>query len=281
MNSLPTLVGLACAVGVGMLAHSLLYTLFDFGRRFSHGFGRPQGRLAALGLTTYHATKLSVSEDDILGLASIPWANLYAVTALISLVLFGLVGPSLSGGASFALLTLPGLVWLFKRYLVQQRRRFLVGQVRQLLIDIRLHMSLTGSLLLGLENIARTTNEHGVVYRGLQRRMSGGSAKSGLDVLQQLAADLKSVHLLRVAQRVQSAQQSGGTLGVDQAIASAAEELNEEIAGQSEEQMQRLPLRITLLAMPFLLGPIVILLFYPLVDHILKTLAGTSVGGGF
>lgn len=281
MNSLPLLVGLACAVGVGMLVHSLLLTLFDFGRRFSRWFGRPQGRLAALGLTAYQTKHFSVTEDDILGLASIPWANLYAATALISLVLFGLVGPFLSGGASFALLGLPGLVWLFKRYLAQQRRRFLVGQVRQLLIDIRLHMSLTGSLLLGLENIARTTNERGVVYRGLQRRMSGGSAKSGLDVVQQLAADLKSLHLLRVAQRVQSAQQSGGTLGVDQAIASATEELNEEIANQSEEQMQRLPLRITLLAMPFLLGPIVILLFYPLVDHILKTLTGTSVGGGF
>jgi hypothetical protein len=45
--------------------------------------------------------------------------------------------------------------------------------------------------------------------------------------------------------------------------------------------MQRLPLRITLLAMPFLLGPIVILFFYPLVDRILKTLSGTAIGGGF
>jgi hypothetical protein len=45
--------------------------------------------------------------------------------------------------------------------------------------------------------------------------------------------------------------------------------------------MQQMPTRITLLAMPFLLGPIVILLFYPLVDRILKTLSGTAIGGGF
>jgi hypothetical protein len=281
MNSFPLLVGLACAVGAGLLAHSFLQILLDFGRRFSHGFGRPRGRLAALGLTGQQRSSAQLTEDELLGLAAIPWANLYAVSALTSLVLFALVGPYLAGGTSLALLSLPGLVWLFKRYLVQQRRRFLVGQVRQLLIDIRLHMSLTGSLLLGLENIARTTHERNVVYRALQRRLSGGSAKSGLEVLQQLAGDLKSLHLFRVAQRVQSAQQSGGALGIDQAIASATDELNEEIASQSEEQMQRLPLRITLLAMPFLLGPIVILLFYPLVDHILKTLAGTSVGGGF
>ena len=170
---------------------------------------------------------------------------------------------------------------MIRRYLVHQRRRFMVGQVRQLLIDIRLHMSLCGSLLLGLENIANTTGETTTVYRALQRRMSGGSAKSGLDILQQLAGDLKSLHLLRVAQRVHSAQQSGGVLGVDQAIATSIEELNDEIAGQAEEQMQQMPTRITLLAMPFLLGPIVILLFYPLVDRILKTLAGTAIGGGF
>lgn len=281
MNTLPLLVGFAFAIGVGLMANTVFNTLFDIGRRLSRGLGRNSGRLVKLGLTSAASKVTTYSEDDILGLALVPWTNLYAISALVSLILFGLIGPYLSGGIQFALLSLPGLVWLLKRYLVQQRRRFLVGQIRQLLIDIRLHMSLSGSLLLGLESIARNTSERNVVYRALQRRMSGGSAKSGLDVLQQLAGDLKSGHLLRVAQRVQSAQQSGGVVGVDQAIFSAIEELNDEIANQSEEQMQRLPLRITLLAMPFLLGPIVILLFYPLVDRILSTLAGTAVGGGF
>ena len=281
MNTLPLLVGFAFAIGVGLMANTIFNTLFDIGRRLSRGLSRNSGRLVRLGLTSAASKVTTYSEDDILGLALIPWTNLYAVSALVSLILFGLIGRYLSGGIQFALLSLPGLVWLLKRYLVQQRRRFLVGQIRQLLIDIRLHMSLSGSLLLGLESIARNTSERNVVYRALQRRMSGGSAKSGLDVLQQLAGDLKSGHLLRVAQRVQSAQQSGGVVGVDQAIFSAIEELNDEIANQSEEQMQRLPLRITLLAMPFLLGPIVILLFYPLVDRILSTLAGTAVGGGF
>ncbi|MCK7481100.1 MAG: hypothetical protein M0C28_30775 [Candidatus Moduliflexus flocculans] len=96
-----------------------------------------------------------------------------------------------------------------------------------------------------------------------------------------MAKDLKSARLTRIAQRIQAAQQSGGLLGVDQAVAKSIEELTDDINGQTEEQMQRLPLRITLLAMPFLLGPIVILFFYPLVDRILKTLSGTAIGGGF
>jgi hypothetical protein len=280
MDTYPLLVGFSFAIGVSLIANTILSTIYDLGRRLWHAVLRRPGRLSALGLTSEKSKEEQNSEDVILGLAKIPWTNLYAAAGLVALVLFATIGPYIPGTRS-ALLGLPALVWLLKRYLIHQRRRFMVGQVRQLLVDIRLHMSLCGSLLLGLENIARTTGETSPVYRTLQRRMSGGSAKSGLDVLQQLAGDLKSLHLLRVAQRVHSAQQSSGVLGVDQAIASSIDELNDEIAGQAEEQMQQMPTRITLLAMPFLLGPIVILLFYPLVDRILKTLSGTAIGGGF
>ena len=280
MNQIPFLVGFACALGVGLLVNVSLQVLFEIGKKLTRKIRRPRSRLAALGWAV-QSSAVVLSEEELLGLSSIPWMQLYLAATLLSLILFGVVGPSLAGSAAYLLLVLPGLVWLFKRYLIRQRRRFLVGQVRQLLIDIRLHMSLTGSLLLGLEQIAQGNSASNVVYRALQRRMLGGSAKSGLDVLQQLANDLNSAHLLRVVQRVQAAQQSGGVLGVDQAIANEIDSLNEEITSQSEEEMQHLPLRITLLAMPFLLGPIVILLFYPLVDRILKTLAGTAIGSGF
>jgi hypothetical protein len=280
VDTYPLLVGFSFAMGVALIANTTISVLYLFGRRLTHAVLRRPGRLTVLGLTSEKEKSEQNTMDAVFGLSGIPWTSLYAASALLSLILFTTLGSYLPG-AKMALLTLPGLVWLAKRYLVYQRRRFLIAHVRQLLVDIRLHMSLAGSLLLGLENIARTTGENSPVYRALQRRMSGGSAKSGLDVLQMLAGDLKSLHLMRVAQRVQSAQQSSGVIGIDQAIASSIEELNEEIAGQVEEQMQQMPTRITLLAMPFLLGPIVILLFYPLVDRILSTLAGTAIGGGF
>jgi hypothetical protein len=280
MNTYPLLVGFSFALGVGLIAHTLLSTVFAVGQRLARGLRQRRTRLDAAWLSNRTGQDANRDEEALLGLARIPWANLYALSALIGLVLFALVGPYL-GGPRITLLSLPALVWLFKRYLVHQRRRFMAGQVRQLLVDIRLHMSLCGSLLLGLENIARTTAETTPVYHALGQRMLGSSAKSGLEVLEQLAHDLKSPHMLRVAQRVRSAQQSGGVLGVDQALASSIEELNDAIAGQTEEQMQQMPTRITLLAMPFLLGPIVILLFYPLVDRILNTLSGTAIGGGF
>lgn len=278
MDTYPLMVGFSLAIGVGLIVNATISSMYVLGRRWFQFIGRRHYRLQALGID--NPTKGSQSEDEILGLTQIPWTNLYAGAAVLGLALFFFIGPSVPS-MRLGFLTVPALVWLFKGYLAGQRKRFLLGQLRQLLIDVRLHMSLRGSLLLGVENIASSTGEDRIVYRLLRLRMSGGQVKSGLEVFQQMAQDLKSIHLTRIAQRIQAAQQSGGLLGVDQAVAKSIEELTDEINGQTEEQMQRLPLRITLLAMPFLLGPIVILFFYPLVDRILKTLSGTAIGGGF
>lgn len=278
MESFSLVVGFGLAIGVGMITNTVISIFYEIGRRFYRPVQR--GRLHALGLDNNRQNEEKKTEELLLGFGNIPWNTCYAVAALIGLVLLVILGPHLPT-IKLGFLVLPGLVWLIKRYLIHQRKRFMVGQIRQFLIDVRLHMSLQGSLLLGLESLAKTTVETSVVYQSMKRRLKGSSARSGIDLLNQLAEDLKSQQLQRVVQRVQAAQQSGGVSDVDQAITSVIAELNEEIGYQSEEQMQRLPLRITLLAMPFLLGPIVILLFYPLVDRILKTLSGVSIGGGF
>jgi hypothetical protein len=278
MDTYPLMVGFSLAIGVGLIVNATLSSFYELGRRWLRLLGRRRYRLHALGINGQNQGH--TSEDQILGLTRIPWTNLYAGSAILGLALFFWIGQAVPS-IRLGFLAAPALVWLFKGYLIRQRRRFLLGQLRQLLIDVRLHMSLRGSLLLGLESIASTTGENQLVYRLLRLRMSGGQVKSGLEIFQQMAKDLRSPHLTRITQRILAAQQSGGLLGVDQAVAKSIEELTEEINGQTEEQMQRLPLRITLLAMPFLLGPIVILFFYPLVDRILKTLSGTAIGGGF
>jgi hypothetical protein len=272
------MVGFSLAIGVGLIVNATLSSFYELGRRWLRLLGRRRYRLYALGINGQNQGH--PCEDEILGLTRIPWTNMYAGAAILGLALFFWIGQAVPS-IRLGFLAAPALVWLFKGYLIRQRRRFLLGQLRQLLIDVRLHMSLCGSLLLGLESIASTTGENQLVYRLLRLRMSGGQVKSGLEIFQQMAQDLKSIHLTRIAQRIQAAQQSGGLLGVDQAVAKSIEELTDDINGQIEEQMQRLPLRLTLLAMPFLLGPIVILFFYPLVDRILKTLSGTAIGGGF
>jgi hypothetical protein len=278
MDTYSLVVGFSLAIGVGMIANTVLSIAFETGRRLTRTASL--GRLHALGLSVREQKEEKQTEDAILGLANIPWNSLYVGAALIGLILLAVLGPYLPS-VRLGFLALPVLVWLTKRYLIQQRKRFMVGQIRQFLIDVRLHMSLQGSLLLGLESIAKTTLETSAVYQSLKRRLAGSSARSGLDLLNQIAEDINSPSFSRIVQRIQASQQSGGLSDIDQAVTSSIDELNEEISYQSEEQMQRLPLRITLLAMPFLLGPIVILLFYPLVDRILTTLSGVAVGGGF
>ena len=278
MEPFSLVLGMGLAIGIGMIASTFLTALFEIGKRFYRP--APRGRLSTLGLNNPLQNEKKKMEEAIWGIGNIPWDTWYAVAALLGLSLFAILGPHLPK-AKLCFLTLPALVWLVKRYLIYQRKRFLIGQIRQFLVGVRLHMSLQGSLLLGLESLAKNTVETSVVYQQLQKRLKGSSARSGIDLLSQLAEDLKSSQFLRIVQHIQVAQQSGGLIDVDQAIASVIEELNEEIGYQTEEQMQRLPLRITLLAMPFLLGPIVILLFYPLVDRILKTLSGVAVGSGF
>ncbi len=278
MDSLSFVVGFSITIGVGLAVNSILSLLYETGKRLARA--TRFGRLQKLGMSSFLSKEETLSEDAILGIAYIPWSTLYLVATFIGLGLFIGIGSSFPG-TRLAFLALPVLVWLAKRYLAHERKRFLVGQIRQLLIDLRLHLSLQGSLLLAIESIARNSEESSIVHRALRRRSAGGSVGSGLEILERMAEDLRSPHLAKVVQRIRAAQQAGGVLDVDQALASAAAELSEEISYQADEQMQRLPLRITLLAMPFLLGPIVILLFYPLVDRILTTLSGVGMGGGF
>lgn len=270
-------VGLSLTIGVGLLVHPLFSFVVETGRRLDHR--ARQGRLAVLGIPKSSKEESSIEEVS-LGLGHIPWNSIYAISTLIGLILLAVLGPSLSS-TKWLFLTFPLVTWGCKRYLIQQRKRFMLSQIRQFLIDLRLHMSLRGSLLLGLESIGQTSLESPMVYQSLKHRLSGGSARSGLDLLRQIAKDVQSPIFSRIIQRIQAAQQSGGVTDIDQTLTSAIDDLNEEISYQTEEQMQRLPTRITLLAMPFLLGPIVILLFYPLVDRILQTLSGVGIGGGF
>ncbi|MCX6053632.1 MAG: hypothetical protein NTZ74_01720 [Chloroflexi bacterium] len=264
-------ISLLLAVGTGLIGYSLLATLFEVVERW---VGR--GKRAALA-SFFEDRAGSRTLRSGVGLS---WRTLYAASGVLALALYAASSavPSLLRPG---LLALPALVWLARRGAEARKLRALPGQVRHFLIDIRLYMSLEGSLLRGLERLAEVSSAPSAVASALRCRLKGGSARTGVDLLEALALDLSSDLLSRAAARVRASMQAGGVVDADRALAGVIEELNTEISSRTEEQLQRLPLRITLLAMPFLLGPIVILLFYPLVDRILKTLSGVSVGGGF
>jgi hypothetical protein len=272
MNAYAGLFALSLSLGAGLLSYWVVSTGLILSRKIQKRLWR--GKLQRLGVADHR-------QDERNGNAHpMSWKVLYGVTGAIGCVLFFLLQDS-STLIRLLVLFLPAWVYLLKRYLALQRKRFELAQVRQFLVDVRLHMSLQGSLLLGLEHLAKTTLETAPVYRLLHQQVNGKSAQSGVDLIKQVADQLENPHLKQCAQRIQACQRSGGLQDMDQAIASTVDFLNEEINSRSEEELQKLPLRITMAAMPLLLAPIVILLFYPLVDHVLNMLSGVSLGNGF
>ena len=79
MNSIPVLVGLSLAVGVGLIVNAIATTTLDFGRRIYGWMGRRRGRLAILGLSNSRQQRDGFIRDDVSSLAAIPWTNLYAI----------------------------------------------------------------------------------------------------------------------------------------------------------------------------------------------------------
>ena len=272
MNGYTGLFTLSLSLGAGLLSYWFLSTGWVLGRKMRKRLWR--GKLQRLGVADHRRENTDDNSHPI------SWKILYGVASVIGCVLFFLLQTS-STRMRLLVLFLPAWVYLLKRYLALQRKRFELAQVRQFLVDVRLHMSLQGSLLLGVEHLAKTTLETSPVYRILQRQLNGKFAQSGVDLIKQVADQLENPQLKQCAQRIQAYQRSGGLQDMDQAIASTIDLLNEEINSRSEEELQKLPLRITMAAMPLLLAPIVILLFYPLVDQVLNMLSGVSLGNGF
>ncbi len=106
METYPLLVGFSLAVGIGLMADAVFRGLYALVYRLFRGLSLRPSRLASLGLSSARQQAEATSEDELLGLARIPWTNLYAAAAVVSLGLFTLIGPAL-GSSRLALLGLP------------------------------------------------------------------------------------------------------------------------------------------------------------------------------
>ena len=86
MDTYPLAVGFSLAIGVGLIAHAILASIFDYSRRWLRLATRRRYRLQALGLD--HPSAGQPSEAEILGLTQIPWTNLYTGAAVVGLALY-------------------------------------------------------------------------------------------------------------------------------------------------------------------------------------------------
>ena len=59
------------------------------------------------------------------------------------------------------------------------------------------------------------------------------------------------------------------------------ERLQAEMYTAARENMQRIPTRLTVLVLPALLGPAIVVLLYPVVARLLANMGGAGWSGGF
>ena len=100
-----------------------------------------------------------------------------------------------------------------------------------------------------------------------------------LDLLKTLAEDTKIPALADLVAWTQAAEE--GVMQADQPFEHALERLQTETRTAALENMQRIPTRLTLLVLPALLGPAIVLLLYPLAARLLASMSGMGWGGGF
>ena len=68
---------------------------------------------------------------------------------------------------------------------------------------------------------------------------------------------------------------------VDAPLEHALTRLRGEMYTAARENMQRIPTRLTVLVLPALLGPAIVVLLYPMVARLLAAMGGMSWAGGY
>ena len=213
---------------------------------------------------------VKVVPDDLLGLAKIPWMQIYILSLAASLGLYIFTQQAL-------MLFLAFIPFAVRAWLTGYRKRQLNADVLAFLTDLRLAMPLQGSLLRALQDVAGRggTRLAGITARYLQ----GGFSGSGLELLEQLAGSTKVPYLVDLVAWTKAAEE--GTLAADAPFEHALARLQAEAYTTARENMQRIPTRLTLFVLPALLGPAIVVLLYPVVARLLAQMGGTGWGGGY
>jgi len=232
--------------------------------------GRRRRIARLLGTASRGATPYRASQEDLLGLKNLPWLQIYAVALAAGLGLYLFTHQML-------VLLLAAAPFAVRLWLANYRKRQLNAETLAFLMDVRIALPLQGSLLCALEEVAKRgcTRLAGVTTRYLASGFQG----SGLELLERLAQDTRLPALQDLVAWMQASE--AGTMGTDVPFEHALSRLRSEMVTSVREQMQRIPTRLTILVLPALLGPTIVLLLYPVVARLLASMAGVGWGGGF
>jgi len=122
--------------------------------------------------------------------------------------------------------------------------------------------------------LADNPPEDNILYRQLASVFSGGRPGTASETLRRFSEILGSDKLKNFSDA--AAASESGDLDIDQYLAEQAQLIAEASENQLREELQALPLRIVMFAVPFLLLPILVMATAPLSERAVTMIGGFS-----
>ena len=219
---------------------------------------------------TSGAGKVQTRQPDNLAEDRIHWPYVYALSLLAGLGVYLFTQQMMA-------LFLAVVPFAVRVWLDNYRKRRQNDEALAFLMDVRIALPLQGSLLRALQEVARRGSTR--LARLTARYLGSGFQGSGLELLDRLAQATRLPSLADLVAWTHAAE--AGTLASDAPFEHALSRLRSEMYTAAREQMQRIPTRLTILVLPALLGPTIVVLLYPVVARLLAGMGGAGWNGGF
>ena len=230
---------------------------------------------AAQQLARYQATAT---------VAALPYHVLYGYPDLawpalgIGLAVVGCLAllPVLGFPGALVAVVLERAPYLVRGQLQREGQARLRLRIRNFVDDLREAVAIHGSLGKALDALVAAQGERSdALALVLARRSASRSAQLSADqVLEQVAADMKSADMREVAAQVRLALAGGMDLA--DALAAVADTLSEVIAAEVNVRLQAAPNTYILPMVLFMFGPLLILMLYPLALRVVALITGGS-----
>ncbi len=226
-----------------------------------------------LGLQVMHVQAgIAALPDHLLyGYPDISWG-----AAGIGLAAVGFVAllPVLGFPGALVAVVLERVPYLVRGQLVREGRARLRLRLRDFVDDLREAIAIHGSLGKALDALVAMQGERtDAVALALVRRARSRSAQLSADqVLDGMAADLKSPDMREVAAQVRLALAGGMDLA--RALDTVAETLSEVIAAEVNVRLQAAPNTYVMPMVLFMFGPLLLLMLYPVALRVVALITG-------
>lgn len=268
---------------LGLSAASWLLLILSAGRDLLSGllqslwWGRARRRLVELARQSREeqGPTSRPTEEELYGLPAVSWPVLMVLAGLaglaVSTLAFQLAPFMQTMGLAAAAIPLA-----VRSYLRTQGERRLRQQVRRFITDLRLSLAFVRSLGQALYRLAGDVGDgspdpRGILFTRLKQYLRTRMMPE--EILERLAADLRSDDLRELLDRVDAATRGSETYA--NALSEVAASMWADECARAEEEIQSAGTRMILPMVIAMMGPLLVIVLFPLVAQVLAGLTVT------